>query len=50
MEDETYEMEFVCDNCGEVTTVEIPRETLVEDFEDDVTECPNCGCNELNRL
>ena len=46
MEEETYEVEVECENCGVGGVVEIPKGQPIERFVSAV-ECPNCGCEEL---
>jgi len=40
--DDTYNIEFICRNCGEIGTLEVPMGTKLEDM-----PCPNCKCKTL---
>lgn len=42
-EDNTYEMEWECDNCADNESYDIPKGTKVEDFIKDKI-CEVCGC------
>lgn len=41
----TYELEAVCDNCGERRRIVVDRGVLVKDV-----KCSVCGCKALNRI
>jgi hypothetical protein len=40
--DDTYSIEFMCRNCEETGSLEVPRGTKLEDM-----PCPHCRCNAL---
>ena len=40
----TYEMIYICNNCGKRISVNIPKRTLAKCF---YKECPNCGRTDL---
>jgi hypothetical protein len=38
----TYDIEFLCRNCGRIGRLEVPMGTKLEDM-----PCPNCKCKTL---
>ena len=42
-EQDTYQINFECDNCSDEETYDIPCGTRVNDFLKD-KKCENCGC------
>lgn len=45
-----YEVRVKCDNCGEETTLRIPRGRTIDDYLGNKKgKCKNCGCTTISR-
>lgn len=48
-EEETYNMDFICMNCGDETSMELPKNLLAREWmiDNEKRKCENCGCSTL---